>query len=318
MGTNRCANKEAHGAFQGQLKAHQTPRKTKCFTHTRPLLQAICVSGCYMVKKKRKRFPGPPPVRPQLVMSPSIIHILRGRCANWQRQQVEFQGIAIGNQAMINVICMPCWQCNLVAATQQDTKHTQHTPRGFKAPASMCLYDTLLLTCSKPLALFAAMSSTFNFLFNVLFHTSLGHAGNIHLSDCIAWGGIFLRSDNLRVTCSDVRGIKGKTSMDRSTQATLSIYNTLIYVSHLQSIQHSTAGNKHQPFECNNACHCNRIWHHRITMKRSTNMSSKDSGLEAFSHNPTGCIIAAIIYQIAAFTKYLNEVFLSYWLRLLQ
>ena len=99
--------------------------------------------------------------------------ILRGRCANWQRQQVEFQGIAIGNQAMINVICMPCWQCNLVAATQQDTKHTQHTPRGFKAPASMCLYDTLLLTCSKPLALFAAMSSTFNFLFNVLFHIPL-------------------------------------------------------------------------------------------------------------------------------------------------
>ena len=100
--------------------------------------------------------------------------------------------------------------------------------------------------------------------------------------------------------------------MDRSTQATLSIYNTLIYVSHLQSIQHSTAGNKHQPFECNNACHCNRIWHHRKTMKRSTSMSSKDSGLEAFNHNPTGCIIAAIIYQIPAFTKYLNEVFLSY------
>ena len=35
--------------------------------------------------------------------------------------------------------------------------------------------------------------------------------------------------------------------MDRSTQATLSIYNTLIYISHLQSIQHSIAGNKHQP-----------------------------------------------------------------------
>ena len=30
--------------------------------------------------------------------------------------------------------------------------------------------------------------------------------------------------------------LQGKTSMDRSTQATLSIYNTLIYVSHLQSI----------------------------------------------------------------------------------
>ena len=42
-------------------------------------------------------------------------------------------------------------------------------PREFKAPASMCLYDTILLTCSEPFALFAAMSSTFNFLFKVLF-----------------------------------------------------------------------------------------------------------------------------------------------------
>ena len=34
---------------------------------------------------------------------------------------------------------------------------------------AMCLYDTILLTCSEPFALFAAMSSTFNFLFKVLF-----------------------------------------------------------------------------------------------------------------------------------------------------
>ena len=53
--------------------------------------------------------------------------ILRGRCANWQRQQVECQGMAIGIQAMLNVICMPWWQCNLVAATQQDTQHTHIT-----------------------------------------------------------------------------------------------------------------------------------------------------------------------------------------------
>ena len=45
---------------------------------------------------------------------------------------------------------------------------------------------------------------------------------------------------------------------------------------------------------------------------------SADSDLEAFSRNPTGCNFAAISYQVAAFTKCLNEVFLSYWLRLLQ
>ena len=43
--------------------------------------------------------------------------------------------------------------------------------------------------------------------------------------------------------------MSGKTSMDRSTQATLSIYNTLIYISHLQSIHHSNAGNKRQPLK---------------------------------------------------------------------
>ena len=56
-----------HVAFQGQLKAHQTPQKTKCFTHSKPLLQAICVSGYYMEKKKRKRFPGPPPCKATVV-----------------------------------------------------------------------------------------------------------------------------------------------------------------------------------------------------------------------------------------------------------
>ena len=49
-----------HVAFQGQLKAHQTPRKTKCFTHSEPLLQAICSSGCDMVKRKENAFQNPP------------------------------------------------------------------------------------------------------------------------------------------------------------------------------------------------------------------------------------------------------------------
>ena len=114
-----------------------------------------------------------------------------------------------------------------------------------------------------------------------------------------------------RPACSEAKDMSGKTSMDRSTQATLSIYNTLIYVSHLQSIYHSTAGKQAPAFEGHRACHGITNEHHHETMTSSTRISSKDSGLEAFSHNPTGCTIAAIIYQIAAFTRYLKEVFLS-------
>ena len=39
---------------------------------------------------------------------------------------------------------------------------------------------------------------------------------------------------------------------------------------------------------------------------------SWDSGLEAFSRNPADGSFAALASQLTAFTKYLNEVFLSY------
>ena len=41
-----------------------------------------------------------------------------------------------------------------------------------------------------------------------------------------------------------------------------------------------------------------------------------DSNLEAFNHDPTDDGIEALIWQSAALTTCLNEVFLSYWLRL--
>ena len=40
--------------------------------------------------------------------------------------------------------------------------------------------------------------------------------------------------------------------------------------------------------------------------------SGMDSDLEAFSRNPTDGSFAVLAFQLAAFTKYLNEVFLSY------
>ena len=39
---------------------------------------------------------------------------------------------------------------------------------------------------------------------------------------------------------------------------------------------------------------------------------SMDSDLEAFSRNPTRGSVAVLSFQIAAFTKYANQVFLSY------
>ena len=41
-------------------------------------------------------------------------------------------------------------------------------------------------------------------------------------------------------------------------------------------------------------------------------LSSMDSGLEAFSRNPADGSVAVLASQPAAFTNYLNGVFLSY------
>ena len=42
-----------------------------------------------------------------------------------------------------------------------------------------------------------------------------------------------------------------------------------------------------------------------------------DSDLEAFSRNPTDGSFAVLAFQLAAFTKYLNDVLLTYELWLL-
>ena len=44
----------------------------------------------------------------------------------------------------------------------------------------------------------------------------------------------------------------------------------------------------------------------------SSHVASMDSDLEAFSRNPTDGSFATLAFQLVAFTKYLNEVFLSY------
>ena len=46
--------------------------------------------------------------------------------------------------------------------------------------------------------------------------------------------------------------------------------------------------------------------------KRISSLSSMDSGLEAFSHNPTDGSITPLAFQPDVYTKYLNQRFLSY------
>ena len=41
-------------------------------------------------------------------------------------------------------------------------------------------------------------------------------------------------------------------------------------------------------------------------------LSSMDSGLEAFSHNPTHGSFSALAFQLNRFTNYVNQRFLSY------
>ena len=46
-------------------------------------------------------------------------------------------------------------------------------------------------------------------------------------------------------------------------------------------------------------------------------LSSMDSGLEAFSRNPTHGSFSALTFQSTEFTNYVNQRFLSYWIGLL-
>ena len=93
-------------------------------------------------------------------------------------------------------------------------------------------------------------------------------------------------------------------------------YKSLNYENHLQSIYHDRAIRNIMPVAAwlklqfvtyaysNLFAHGEQHYH-----------ASMDSELEAFTRNPTVCSFAAWTNQLAAFTNWLNEVFLSYGLR---
>ena len=69
----------------------------------------------------------------------------------------------------------------------------------------------------------------------------------------------------------------------------------LIFLTHATSVATNNAGQK-------------KYW---------SSLSSMDSDLEAFSHNPTDDSVSPLIFQSSEYTNYLNQRFLSYWVELL-
>ena len=107
--------------------------------------------------------------------------------------------------------------------------------------------------------------------------------------------------------------------MDRSTRATLSTYNTWIHSNRLQAIYYNQCFKlkiSHHAF--NSSCdtpHTGTLFYVlpcRIGNNVKHFLASIDSDLEAFNRNPTDGSFATLAFQLTTFTKYLNEVFLSY------
>ena len=99
--------------------------------------------------------------------------------------------------------------------------------------------------------------------------------------------------------------------------ATLVTYNTWVSESRMQKIYH---------FSCLKVSVADRrLTVHSAQCKQNIYLlpcsigngvqrclASMDSDLEAFSRNPTDGSFATLAFQLTTFTKYLNEVFLSY------
>ena len=114
----------------------------------------------------------------------------------------------------------------------------------------------------------------------------------------------------------------GQTSVDRSAKTTLNTYNAWIQLSQLHTIYHICT----LPclIACT-ACDCRVILQARGPRPNAFQygggggqqyIASMDSNLEAFSRIPSGGRFVLLASRLITFTMYLNEVFLSYWLRL--
>ena len=107
--------------------------------------------------------------------------------------------------------------------------------------------------------------------------------------------------------------------MPRSSKGYSHTYNTWMQLSRLQRIyrlRHLTlgvVGSSHLSIG-NQLVKSDRVYFFSRNSKsgRQHCLVSMDSDLEAFSRNPTDGSLAELAFQLTAFTKYLNKVFLSY------
>ena len=107
--------------------------------------------------------------------------------------------------------------------------------------------------------------------------------------------------------------------MPRSSKGYSHTYNTWMQLSRLQRIYRhryltlGVVGNSHLS-NGNQLMKSDRVYFFSRNDKNGGQhcLASMDSDLEAFSRNPTDGSFAVLAFQLAAFTKYLNEVFLSY------
>ena len=116
---------------------------------------------------------------------------------------------------------------------------------------------------------------------------------------------------------------KGLISVHRSNKGYSSTYNTPSISCRLHAIYHSDYLYYHDRV-VNSSISTGKpnpqvrfssrsfICTHLVQSKRSSITSSMDSDLEAFSHYPADGSFAALAFQPAANTNYLNEGFLSY------
>ena len=104
-------------------------------------------------------------------------------------------------------------------------------------------------------------------------------------------------------------------------QAYSRTYNTLSRLSRLQTICTNNNSklrfaSKSAPFTATELTPLCWIWTLRPIVFHllliETLLSSMDSDLEAFSHNPTDGSFTALAFQLTVFTNYLNQLFLSY------
>ena len=74
MGTIECENKSFPRIFKDRWERTGHLRKEDAFPTLQPYLQVIWFHGKKVVKKKRQRFPGPPPTYSSSFVLPHIIH----------------------------------------------------------------------------------------------------------------------------------------------------------------------------------------------------------------------------------------------------